>query len=80
MFRKLLCSAVLSTLALAGYSQAQQSLPPIEAYGELPTISDLALSPSGNMLAFINRSNGINALQVIDLSKNGDNVLSLIHI
>ena len=47
---------------------AQTPLPPIEAYGELPTISSMAISPDGSRLAFIQRNGENNTLRVLDLA------------
>ena len=55
---------VLVLLFGSPYVSAQTPQPPIEAYGNLQTISDLAISPSGSHIAYINRNDGINAVVV----------------
>ncbi len=45
------CAAILAGLCVSGTAQAQ---PPLEAYGALPTIEDMVLSPNGKSFAFVN--------------------------
>ena len=55
-------------LQLTSPMSAQTPLPPIEAYGELPTVSSMAISPDGSRLAFIQRNGENNTLRVLDLA------------
>jgi len=64
---RLLSVICLTVCALQFTGKAQQTLPSIEAYGNLPAISGIALSPNGQRLAFIQRSDDFNVLRVIDL-------------
>ncbi len=62
-----------------------QAVPPIEAYGELPTIREMVISPSGNEVAYITLSNGNEAMAVYrfgegivySIATNGLNVRNL---
>jgi dienelactone hydrolase len=44
------CAVALACLGVAGAARAQ---PPLEAYGALPAIEDMVLSPSGKSFAFV---------------------------
>jgi dipeptidyl aminopeptidase/acylaminoacyl peptidase len=46
---------------------AQTAPPPIEAYGNLPSISDAAISPDGRHLALANFANGRSVFRVINI-------------
>ena len=48
------------------WAAAQIPQPPIEAYGNLPEISALAISPTGEHIAYINRKDGLNTLIILD--------------
>jgi dipeptidyl aminopeptidase/acylaminoacyl peptidase len=50
--------ALLAAYALVSISTAANALPPIEAYGELPSIRSVALSPDGKYFAYLTRQNG----------------------
>jgi acetyl esterase/lipase len=48
------CSTLIATLLLASpTSYAQSSSPPLEAFGNLPTLEDVLISPDGSRLAFV---------------------------
>ena len=54
MIRSLLAAGALAlTAAVALPAVAQPAPPPIEAYASLPALSNLALSPNGERIAFI---------------------------
>ncbi len=54
---------------LAGLATAQTP-PPIEAYGQLPVVRAMTLSPSGNKLAYIMDDGEMEGLVVYDLTTN----------
>lgn len=54
-------------------AEAQYPQPPIEAYGQLQEVSDVAISPNGERVAFILRNEGVNRLVVF--SFNGEEPL-----
>lgn len=43
--------------------------PPLALYGQLPSLEDPVLSPSGNRLAYITRRGGRRSIEVLDLAK-----------
>ena len=51
---------------------AQTPQPPIEAYGNLPTVSALAISPTGEQIAYISRDGDNNAVLILNL-ETGEN-------
>ena len=51
---------------------AQTPQPPIEAYGNLPTVSALAISPTGEQIAYISRDGDDNAVLILNL-ETGEN-------
>jgi pimeloyl-ACP methyl ester carboxylesterase len=57
---------IASALALAADSEA----PPIEVYGHLPTLEDLALSPDGTKLVFVRTSGDQRILYIKPLTEN----------
>ena len=57
----------LNAVVPAAFSQS--NVPPIEAYGMLPSVSDIAISPNGDHVAMIRRSGDENSMQVIDLAQ-----------
>lgn len=61
---------VLAAVATGAFAFAvnAKAAPPIEAYGELPEISNVALSPDGKHLAFIKRQNGEEYFVVSEVS------------
>ena len=62
---------VFSLLLLAGVflETTGRAAPPIEAYGALPTIRSMALSPDGQRVAFIIRQDTAEALQTYDFEE-----------
>ena len=58
---------ILNAVVPAAFSQS--NVPPIEAYGMLPSVSDIAISPNGDHVALIQRSGDENSMQVIDLAQ-----------
>nr|WP_298895745.1 prolyl oligopeptidase family serine peptidase [uncultured Altererythrobacter sp.] len=49
---------------------AQAQVPPLEFYGELPTIEDAVVSPSGDYTALLNTSRGERVITVLDAIGN----------
>jgi len=64
--RKTILAAVA---ALCGMTAGAEAIPPIEAYGELPEISSLSISPSGARFAFIRRQGGRTLLAIVESGK-----------
>ncbi len=61
----------LATMPLAAQDQAQQQAappepPPLTAYGELPGVEDVAISPTGEHLAMIATIEGVRRLLIFD--------------
>ncbi len=58
MFRKYFVAALATVLVCAAVGSANSA--PLQAYGQLPTLSDLSLSPDGTMIAYVrgNSSSG----------------------
>ncbi len=46
---------------------AQVPHPPLEAYGELPQVRNMALSPDGNLIAFLTRADGADFVTTFDV-------------
>lgn len=53
MFRFVVTLLALSVISLCAHGRAQAAPPPIDAYGKLPGIEQISLSPSGQRYAFI---------------------------
>lgn len=51
-------------------AQTRPQLPPLEAYGRLPVLTDVSLSPSGERLALVRHEGAQNRVVVQDLSGN----------
>ncbi|MEO9969099.1 MAG: alpha/beta fold hydrolase [Hyphomonadaceae bacterium] len=66
--RAIFISALL--LLASSWATAQTPQPPIEAYGNLPTASALAISPTGEKIAYIRRDGDQNILAIINLETN----------
>ena len=58
--------AVLIAWAAGAPVLADTPHPPLEAYGELPSVRDMTLSPDGNTVAFITRADGADLITVYD--------------
>lgn len=63
---KRVLSVIAVFFALSGMAAAQYPQPPIEAYGELPRISDAEISPNGQSFAIIANSGENSRLIVLD--------------
>ncbi|MEO0883831.1 MAG: prolyl oligopeptidase family serine peptidase [Pseudomonadota bacterium] len=63
-------AVIIWTLIFFAGTGFSQSRPPIEAYGELPSMSFARLSPDGQKLAFVGRDAERNILVVLDLETN----------
>ena len=80
MFRKALMPSMLwmaLVLIAAGAASAQERIapPPIDAYGALPAIGDVAISPDGLSIAFI-RHNG-DVSEIVALELGGEVLVSI---
>lgn len=49
---------------------AQQASPPVEVFGRLPAVADVAISPDGSKIAIARFEHGEGALLVFDLDRN----------
>tara|TARA_R110001606_G_scaffold241308_3_gene389315 strand:+ start:259 stop:564 length:306 start_codon:yes stop_codon:yes gene_type:complete len=49
-------------------AQAEAPHPPLEAYGELPRVRHMSLSPDGEMVAFVYRQNGADVIATLDIA------------
>ncbi|WP_234030263.1 alpha/beta hydrolase family protein [Erythrobacter mangrovi] len=65
MFR-IRAAGMAAAVALAAFTQPLIATPPIEAYGELPVIEQMALSPQGGLFAAITTLNGQRVVAVFD--------------
>ncbi len=61
---KLRLAAALSCLVAPAFAQ-----PPIEAYGELPSVRALDISPSGARFAYLSRENGVDYFMIAEPGK-----------
>ena len=59
--------AVMPIPAMLGFIQAVQAAP-LETYGRLPTLENVALSPDGSRLAFVRTDESTRVLVLADLS------------
>jgi acetyl esterase/lipase len=57
----------LMVLLLGQSALAQATQPPLEAYGELPTVRMMTLSPDGRMVAFVIRRGGQDVITTYDV-------------
>jgi dipeptidyl aminopeptidase/acylaminoacyl peptidase len=55
--------------ALCSVSVDAYALPPIEAYGELPSVRGLDISPSGNRFAYLSSENGVDYFMIAEPGK-----------
>lgn len=66
--------AFLATASLCSWTWTAQgadiSRPPVAAFGTVPAINDLSISPNGQLLAWIDNSGKTPAVEVFDLDKN----------
>jgi dipeptidyl aminopeptidase/acylaminoacyl peptidase len=68
--------ALLATASLCPWTWiptahgTEATRPPIEAFGTVPAINELSISPNGQLLAWIDNSGASPAVEVFDLSKN----------
>jgi len=74
MFRKSLFFSLAALLSLTaanpGRAEGRPAAPPIEAYGRLPVLTDVSLSPSGDRLALVRHQGDQNRVVIQDLSGN----------
>ena len=62
--------ALATGLSLLGYGQAVPAAPPLEAYGNLPQVELVRVSPSGSRIAMIGVGNDKRQLVVTDMPQN----------
>ncbi|MEO5707569.1 MAG: prolyl oligopeptidase family serine peptidase [Alteraurantiacibacter sp.] len=60
------CALAFAGLAAAFGVNAQDAPPELAAYGQLPAVEDIAISPSGNLLAIVMTLNGQRQLAILD--------------
>ncbi len=63
---KYLCAAILALTLLAPATSQAAPPPPLEAYGDLPAVEDMALSPTGENVAIAGTMNGERLLLMLD--------------
>jgi len=63
-----LSAALLAVVASSPVQAAPPSPPPLEAYGELPSVEDMAISPDGKSLATVARVHGDRRLMLTDVA------------
>ncbi len=63
-------SITILLLSFIGIANAQVPLPPIEAYGELPIIRSVAISPNGKKLGYLKKEGDQELFLVTDLETN----------
>ena len=68
---KAMRNVIFSLVLIAGVflDATARAAPPVEAYGALPTIRSMALSPDGQRVAFIRRQGAMEALHVYDFKE-----------
>lgn len=69
MHRKIFANFARATLSLAALSTAasgQAEPPPLDAYGELPEVEDIAIAPSGGSVAMVVQIKGQRRVAVVD--------------
>jgi len=69
MFRvvnRLVCALALLIGVLAMPLRAQPTPLPLEVYGALPDVTDIAMSPSGKRLAKLVNEDGVRAIMIVD--------------
>lgn len=62
--------ALLFAVLFSGFAQAEDSQPPLEAYGALPLVSDAQLSPDGTKVAAITNFDDLQVFMVFDTNGN----------
>jgi dipeptidyl aminopeptidase/acylaminoacyl peptidase len=60
------CCAAAATLAVVFASRALAAAPPVETYGQLPTVEMMRLSPGGDKIAYVTVAGSDRKLHVID--------------
>jgi dipeptidyl aminopeptidase/acylaminoacyl peptidase len=61
----LISKVFLPFLGLCAIPAMAKPMPPLEAYGDLPAVEDMAISPSGNGLAFVAKVEGARRLYIM---------------
>lgn len=70
--RHALAIVCLSAVAMSGSAVAK---PPLEAFGDAPTIRSAKISPDGKVIAYINRVNGVDYLAKFDIATGKNEAL-----
>ncbi|HVY84586.1 MAG TPA: hypothetical protein VG943_05610, partial [Caulobacterales bacterium] len=66
--RGLLALSIVCVIAgFAGVSPAYADPPPVEAYGRLPAVSDVSISPDGHKIVMAQSDATATAFRIIDL-------------
>ena len=60
--------AALCVFVTGAAAQAQAPHPPLEAYGELPFVRHMAMSPDGETVAFVIRKDGSDVIATFDIA------------
>lgn len=60
--------SVLLGFVITAAAQAQVPHPPLEAYGELPFVRHMAISPDGATVAFVSRHDGKDVVTTLDVA------------
>jgi len=66
----LLCAALAALIFAVPVRAAAAEPPPLEAYGELPGVENMALSPTGKSIAVLTTMNGKRMLVLLDSAMN----------
>jgi len=61
--------AIVASLALTWCGAAFAQAPPVEAYGRLPAVSDVAISPDGRQVALAVNTGAVSSVQVVDIDR-----------
>jgi dipeptidyl aminopeptidase/acylaminoacyl peptidase len=69
-------AAWLAAVWLCLAHAADAARPPVEAFGTVPAVNDVSLSPNGQLLAWIDNSGAHPRVQIFDLAK-GDSLLRM---
>lgn len=62
--------AVILVAAMPVFIQAARAATPLETYGRLPSLENIALSPDGSKLAFVRSNEGTRILAIADVAAN----------
>ncbi len=68
MLHRILFATAYAIISLV-ITTAKAQVPPVEAYGQLPTVKDMALSPDGSAVTYLLNKNGTEAMSVYSFDK-----------